>query len=31
MLTVITITAVFVTDLGVINAVGGGTIAALMV
>ena len=30
MLALITVTACFVTDLGVINSVGGGTIAVLM-
>lgn len=30
MLSLITITAMFVTDLGVINSIGGGTIAVLM-
>ena len=30
LLTLITITAIFVTDLGMINAIGGGTIAAAM-
>jgi uncharacterized membrane protein YiaA len=30
MLTLITCSAVFVTDLGMINAVGGGTIAVMM-
>ena len=30
LLALVTITAVFVTDLGMINAIGGGTIAAAM-
>lgn len=30
MLSLITVTAMFVSDLGVINSVGGGTIAVLM-
>ena len=31
LLTILTVTAMFVTDLGLINAVGGGTLATMIV